>query len=200
MENNSKKVIAAFDFDGTITTKDTLFHFIKYSFGWLKFIIGLIIFVPTFVSNLLKKITNSEAKEALFAIFFKNMTIEKFDELCNSYQLNISQILNKQAIEKINWHKSQGHQLIIVSASIENWIAPWALSYGFERVIATKIEVKNNKLTGRFFTKNCNNIEKVNRLMDEFPERHTYVLYAYGDTTGDAELLELADFPFFKTF
>ena len=200
MENNSKEVIAAFDFDGTITTKDTLFHFIKYSFGWPKFIIGLLMFVPTFISYLLKKITNSEAKEVLFAIFFKNMTIEKFDELCNSYQQNISQILNKQAIEKINWHKSQNHQLIIVSASIENWIAPWALSYGFERVISTKIEVKNNKLTGRFFTKNCNNIEKVNRLLADFPERHSYVLYAYGDTTGDAELLELADFPFFKTF
>ena len=131
MENKAKKVIAAFDFDGTITTKDTLFHFIKYCLGNLKFGLIMLQFSPTFIKYLLGFITNHKAKEKLFQLFFKGLEYSKFQELGASYQNKISQILNNEAIEKISWHKSQNHKLIIISASIENWIIPWAKSQWF---------------------------------------------------------------------
>lgn len=199
-KQKNKSVIAAFDFDGTITTKDTLFDFIRFCFGWPKFIIGMLLFLPTFTSYLLKNISNSQAKEKLFGIFFKDFELVQFEILGENYSNKINQILNNEAIEKINWHKNEGHKLIIISASIENWIGPWAKEYGFEKVLATKAEIIDGKLTGKFSSKNCHGAEKVTRLFAEFPERNAYKLYAYGDSSGDTELLKESDFPFFKKF
>lgn len=199
-KQENETVIVAFDFDGTITTKDTLFDFIKFSFGWPKFIISMLLFLPTFINFLLKNISNHQAKERLFGIFFKGLELEHFNKLGRNYAKKINQILNNEAIDKINWHKSKGHKLIIISASIENWIEPWAKSFGFEKMLATQAEVINGKLTGRFSSKNCHGIEKVNRLLEEYPDRKTYKLYAYGDSSGDTEMLDEADLSFFKKF
>lgn len=200
MENKTKLVIAAFDFDGTITTKDTLFQFMVFALGWPKVIIGFVIFIPNFINYLLGNISNSQAKEILFSILFKGMPFDYFKNLGEKYQIQINQLLNSKAVEKITWHKSQKHTLIIISASVVNWIEPWALQHGFEQVIATVPEVINGKLTGKFSTKNCHGAEKVNRLLEQYPVRNSYELYAYGDSNGDKELLEEANYSFFKKF
>ncbi|MES2795026.1 MAG: HAD family hydrolase [Bacteroidota bacterium] len=200
MENKPHLVIAAFDFDGTITTKDTLFQFMIFALGWSKMMVGLVIFIPTFINYMFGNISNNQAKETLFSILFRGMPIDHFKDLGEKYQFEINQLLNKEAIEKINWHKGQHHALVIISASIVNWIEPWALQHGFEQVIATVPEVVNGKLTGKFSSKNCHGAEKVNRLLEQYPVRKSYELYAYGDSNGDKELLEEADYAFFKMF
>lgn len=200
MSNIKPKTIAAFDFDGTLTTKDTLFDFAIFCLGWPKFLIAMLLFLPTAVSYKLGKITNSEAKEVLFGLFFRNMEFDHFQEKGEKYASRINQILNNEAIEKLNWHKKEGHHLVIVSASIENWIAPWASQLGFEKVIATKAEIIKGKLTGKFASKNCNGPQKPIRMLVEYPQRTEYQLYAYGDTDGDKQLLEEADFPFYRKF
>lgn len=200
MANNEKQVIAAFDFDHTITVKDSLFHFILWVFGWPRFLIGLIKFSPNFIKYFFGKISNSQAKEQLMGIFFEGMPLTQMNKYGESYKNSINQILNNEAIKKINWHKSQGHRLIIISASAKSWIEPWAQSMGFEKVLATELEVIDSKLTGKFSTKNCHGIEKANRLLATFPDRKSYQLYAYGDSNGDSELLAEADFPFYRKF
>ena len=199
-KQQNETIIAAFDFDGTITTKDTLFDFIRFCFGLPKFIIGMLLFLPTFTSYLLKNISNSQAKEKLFGIFFKGFELEQFQILGEKYSENINHILNNEAINKIKWHKNEGHVLVIISASIENWIEPWANANGFTQILSTKAEIIDGKLTGKFSSKNCHGAEKVTRLLAEFPARNSYKLYAYGDSTGDTELLKESDYSFFKKF
>lgn len=197
---NGKNVVAAFDFDGTITTKDTLFHFAKFVLGWFKFAVALLFFLPTAFKLFTKQMSNAKAKEVLFTLFFKSFEIEKLQEYSKQYANEIDKILNKEALEKINYHKSKGHKLTIVSASVEIWIVPWAQKMGFEKVIATKAEIQNGKITGNFASANCNGPEKPVRFLEQYPERKEYQLYAYGDTTGDLPLLKLADYPFYKKY
>ena len=40
---------------------------------------------------------------------------------------------------------------------------------------------------------NCYGQEKVNRFLQVEPDRKSYVLYAYGDSSGDKEMIALAD-------
>ncbi len=200
MKKTDKLGIAAFDFDGTLTTKDTLFQFIIFCVGWPKFILGLVIFSPIFLLYLLRLKSNSEAKEILFKLYFGGMPFTVFQNYCKNFKINISQMLNNEAINKYNWHKNNNHKLIIISASVENWILPWAHEMGFAKVIGTKIEVKDGLLTGKFQSKNCHGAEKVIRLKAEFANLKDYTLYAYGDSNGDTELLKEADFSFFRKF
>jgi phosphoserine phosphatase len=95
--------------------------------------------------------------------------------------------------ERIKWHLSQSHKVYVISASIEEWVIPCCRVLGDITVLATKVKPD---LSG-FISKNCYGQEKVNRLLEMEPERKTYTLYAYGDSRGDKEMLEFADFSTF---
>lgn len=195
MVYNKKIIIAAFDFDGTITSKDTLFDFIRFYYGDFKFIVGLIILSPILTLYILKIIGNDRAKEILFTYYFKDQKYTNFKKKCQKYALRINQILHKDSMNRLEYHKKNKDRIFIVSASIHEWIAPWALENGIDMVIATKIDVRDNKITGKFKTKNCYGKEKVNRLKAIIDNRDNFIIYAYGDSNGDKELLAYSDKP-----
>ena len=190
----NRETIVVFDFDGTITGKDSLLEFIKFSKGKGSFYLGFLLFSPLLVAMKLKIHPNWKAKQRLFSYFYKGVSIEMFNNWGNRFIFEIEKILRPEAIKKLNFHKEKSDKIVIISASIENWIKPWAEKTGVETVLATKIETgKSGFLTGKFSTKNCYGQEKVNRLLIEFPNRKDYYLIAYGDSRGDKELINFAD-------
>ncbi|MBF0576100.1 HAD family hydrolase [Dysgonomonas sp. GY617] len=189
------KTIAAFDFDGTITTKDTLFDFIRFYIGKHNLLKGLIILSPILISYKLGFTRNDIAKQKLFSYFFKDKSIQEFNKVSIDYAKRIKEIVRPEILEKIKWHQAQNHIVIIISASIVNWIKPWASEINIKTVLGTEIEVKSNIIEGVFSSKNCYGQEKINRLIAQYPNRDEYVLYAYGDSRGDKELLAFSDHP-----
>ncbi|MEN9919636.1 MAG: hypothetical protein RL662_2072 [Bacteroidota bacterium] len=196
MEQSEKKtIIAAFDFDGTITTKDTLFDFIAFYHGKTRLILGLCILSPILVAHKVGFVKNYIAKQILFSYFFKNKLIHEFDSIGEKYAHRVDCICRTSTLSRLKEHQNNGDTVIIISASITNWIKPWAKEKGIEAVLGTEIEVDlEGKITGKFRSNNCYGQEKVNRLLEIFPKRTQYILYAYGDSRGDKELLALADY------
>jgi len=192
--------LALFDFDGTITTNDSLIKFIRFVVGDARFIWGMILLSPILTVYKLKLIPNYKAKQYVLSYFFKGMSEKKFMQVANEYSLkHIDSILRPKAMEKIEWHKEQGHKIIIVSASIECWLKSWCDKKNLD-LIATKLEIKDGIVTGKFLTKNCYGIEKINRVNENYDLNEYDYIYAYGDSHGDKELLELADESFYKPF
>lgn len=193
--------IVVFDFDGTITTKDTLLEFIKFSKGKLQFYIGFLLFSPLLVAMKLKLYPNWKAKERIFTYFYKGVSINEFNEWGVNFSSEIEGIVRAKAREAIKYHLNNKDCVIIISASVENWIKPWAKKMGIDNVIATKIETdEKDMLTGRFLTKNCYGQEKVNRLLEIYPDRNNHIIIAYGDSRGDKELIEFSDKGFYNKF
>jgi HAD superfamily hydrolase (TIGR01490 family) len=119
-----------------------------------------------------------------------------------AFHYSISQIdyiVRPKAIDRLCWHTEQGHKVVIVSASIECWLAPWCKKNGFE-LLATKLEVKNGVVTGNLLGSNCFGIEKVNRIKDKYDLSQFNYIYAYGDSKGDIQMLDLANESFYKPF
>jgi phosphatidylglycerophosphatase C len=195
-----KKIIAAFDFDGTIIKHDSLLVFIWFAVGIRQLTIGIIKALPHLIKYQLKLIPNYTAKEKLFTALFKGMPIADFNKTSLEFLPKIKQMVNADALNKIKWHQENGHEVIIISASAENWILPWAKTIGVTNVLATQLEVVDGLITGKFLSKNCHGPEKVNRLYTIHPDRKTYELYAYGDSNGDKELLSIADHQFYRKF
>ena len=102
-------------------------------------------------------------------------------------------------VEAIRQVLADGAEVLIVSASIDNWVRPFFKNH-VPMVLGTQIEVKDGLLTGRFLTKNCYGQEKVNRILALYPNREDYHLTAYGDSRGDKELLAFADKAHYKPF
>ena len=192
--------LALFDFDGTITTDDSLLKFIRFVVGDRRFLLGLVVLSPMLVLYKLKLIPNYKAKQYMLSWFFKGMSKEAFLKVANEYSLvHIDKILRPKAIEKINWHKNQGHKVVVVSASIEFWLRPWCEKNGLE-LIATKLEIKDDIVTGKLLTKNCYGVEKVNRIKEIYNLKDFEYIYSYGDSSGDKQMLELAHEKFYKPF
>ena len=189
--------IVAFDFDGTLTTRDTLLAFIRYACGSWAFAMGFLRYAPLLVLMKLGLYPNYHAKEKVFAHFFKGMTIERFDALCQGFAQDHQHLLRSQGIKTLMQAQDDGAEVVIVSASIDNWVQPFFTDV---TVLGTQIEVKEGVLTGRFLTKNCYGQEKVNRILARFPDRQDYHLTAYGDSQGDQELLAFADEAHYKPF
>ncbi len=192
------KTVAVFDFDGTLTTRDTLLLFIRYACGNVRFLLGFLFYSPLIVMMLFRIFPNWKAKERVFSLFFKGMSIEHFDELGKSFALRQHErIANGPVIEQLRKHLADGATVYVVSASMVQWVRPFLpLWTGTDRVrcLGTEPEVgADGRLTGHFLGKNCYGPEKVNRLLEAEPHRDTYTLYAYGDSNGDTEMLAFAD-------
>lgn len=192
--------LALFDFDHTLTKRDSLIDVLIFTFGIKKFvfIISINFFSLAFYKLGLK--SNSETKEKLISSYFKEYSYPLFNHQMKKYSLErVPEILNPKALEKLRWHKKKNHRVIVVSASIFEWVNPWCKSENIE-CISTKLVVKNQKIIGKFDGKNCYGPEKVQRILDLINIKNYKEIYVYGDSKGDKEMFSLATRKFFKCF
>lgn len=194
--------IAFFDFDGTITKRDTLLDIVIYSFGIVHFLRGIVKLSPFFILFYLKVISNNYLKTKFISYFFKGLDTNELNNICGKYcSERLHSIIYKEALTKIYYFLDNNINVVIVSASPENWIKPWANSIGINRVIASKLECdKNNIVTGNLLGSNCFGQEKVNRIKEYYSNIDNYFIYAYGDSRGDKEMLSIANEPYYKIF
>lgn len=199
-----KKKIYCFDFDGTLTTSDTLLEFIKYAKGRSRFLMVFLMYSPLLVLMKLHLYPNWKAKQRIFAHLFAGMRIEKFDALCQGFAEESQHLLRPKGITLMHEALVAGAQVFIVSASIDNWVRPFFDIRNLKgvQVLGTQIEVEDGKLTGRFKSNNCYGKEKVHRIAEALKsfERSEYEIEAFGDSRGDKEMLAFADKGHFKPF
>jgi phosphatidylglycerophosphatase C len=200
-EAADKPVVAAFDFDGTITRRDTLLPFLLHALGAADLARHGLLLSSTLLGYGLGLIDNGVAKERVLRRYLGGMGMEDLQQRAERFvMLALPALLRPEALRRIEWHKQQGHRCIVISASLELYVRPWALGAGFEQVIATQLDVPQDGLvSGKLRGKNCYGPEKVSRLEALLGARDCYTLYAYGDSRGDRELLSVADYAYYRT-
>lgn len=197
-----KTTVAAFDLDDTLTFKDSLWPFLCLVKGWTTAALLITKQFPSVAAYLLKRISRQEFKERVLTAFFAGMSFEEIERQGQAFsEGHLDRLMRPVGLKKLQWHISQGHRCILVTAAIDVYAKQWGLRHGFEKVIASHLEITpSGKVTGRLQGLNCWGSEKTRRLQQYLGERNTYTLYAYGDSQGDREMLALADFPFYRRF
>jgi HAD superfamily hydrolase (TIGR01490 family) len=193
--------IALFDFDHTITVKDTFIDFTVSAFGMRRVLLWMIFHLPSVAAAMSGLAGINNIKNAFFRHFFSGMTEASYHEMCLRYANEcVPHCLNPVACARLEWHRKRGDMVIVISASLEGWIAPWAAASGVADVIATQPEIVDGILTGKFATRNCNGKEKVRRFRERYPDREKYIIHAYGDSAGDREMLAYSDYAYYRRF
>ena len=192
--------VSLFDFDGTLTTLDTLPAFISHAVGRWRMLVGFGLYLPLIVLMKLHLYPNGRTKERLFAHFFKGMSLEMFDAHCRSFAKNSAHILRPLGMKAVEEACESGEKVMVVSASIENWVQPFFQHLPQVQVIGTQIAVENGVLTGRFASPNCHGAEKMSRVEHLFVPRKNFFITAYGDSQGDKQMLAYADETHYKPF
>jgi len=192
--------IAFFDFDGTITRKDSLLELIKFIRGKTAFYAGLLLNSPWLIAYKVKFIPNDRAKQKILAYFFAGMTEQAFQEKCDLFTAKeLPGLIRPGALAEISRLRSLGFDVVVISASAGNWIRGWTKSHVL-KLISSKLEVKNGLITGRLEGKNCHGEQKVVCILQQWDLKEYDEIFAYGDSTGDKPMLALATKSFYKPF
>jgi HAD superfamily hydrolase (TIGR01490 family) len=156
---------------------------------------------PALIGYGIRLLPNNVAKERMLVNFLEGLGRQKLEALGKLFALEaIPGMVRKNALDRLKWHQAQGHLCVIISASLDVYLKPWADSVGVENVLCTSLEVDDSgKLTGRLANANCYGAEKRRRLQQWLGDSSRYCIYAYGDSRGDRELLEIADHSFYRS-
>lgn len=195
--------IAIFDFDHTLTDRDSLTPFLFYVQGFWKTILYFILLAPACMGFLLGIISRQTIKEKILTRFFGGKKWTEVQAKGRQYaEGQLDRYLKPEAMKRLRWHQSQGHRCLLISASLEFYLKPWAERHRFEEVLASQLELTSDHLvTGKLIGLNCWGEEKKRRLLEYLGEKkEKTLLYVYGDSRGDQEMLSLADFPFYRKF
>lgn len=191
--------IAAFDFDGTLTRRDTVVPFLREIAGTAPLLAGL----AARAHRLVPAATRRD-RDLLRAIateqVFTGRSVDEVTAAAAAFGRRVTaSCLRADTVARLRWHLEVGHRVVIVSASYEQYVRVVAAELGAEAVLATRLEAIDGTYTGRLDGGNCRGATKLTRL-DQWLAEHELgraraSIWAYGDSAGDRELLAAADHP-----
>ena len=192
MKKNINKIYF-FDFDGTISHRDSFISFTYYASSFYFYILYW-----TFVLCFISFRTKSELKQFFYSNF-KEVCTNDFDRLCVDFHIKKIRKLIKKSFLEFNKNIDDNSKIVVVSASIFNYLKPWCDEMGFD-LISTELEVNDGKLTGRFSTPNCNGKEKVKRIKEKYNLKEFDEIHVFGNSKGDFPMLELGTHKYYRFF
>lgn len=187
--------IAFFDFDGTLTTGDTLLPFLKFVVGSPTYYAKLALLSPVLGAYKFKLLRNNIAKEIVLKQYLAGYPLDHLKEEGRRFSQEVlPAMLRPAGVERLEWHKRQGHLCVLVSASLDIYLDAWASKAGFAASLTSQLHQDSRGLaTGKLAAPNCYGGEKCLRIETWLAGRRPTTTYAYGDTGGDLPMLRFVN-------
>lgn len=197
--------VAAFDFDGTLTRRDTFVPFLRRGLGWPRFLWAVLACAPWLAGYALRLVRNDVAKARLMRATLSGRSLAEMERWSARWLAqDFPGQLQAWTLARLVYHQQAGHCCVIVSASPDIYLSRVARQLGVDGLICTEMEVQGACLTGRMRTPNCHGEQKVLRLQAWLTARFgaaalpVMTLHAYGDTAGDKPMLRLAQHAWYR--
>ena len=194
------QAIVAFDFDGTLTVRDSFTQFLRWRAGAGGWALGLVRMAPA-VATYARDRDRGRIKAASVREFLKGTPRAQLEADAEAFAGQVwPGFMRYDALACWKDWGEKGAYRVIVTASPETTVAPFARRLGAEALLGTPLLFDgDDRVAGAFAGPNCRGEEKVLRLRAAFGE-DMQLAAAYGDTTGDTEMLAVADEAGFRRF
>jgi phosphatidylglycerophosphatase C len=190
--------LALFDFDGTITDRDTFTPFVRFSVGPWEWRVGSVALAPAIIAYKTGRMSRKQIRERIIQRAYTGRSAADVTALAARYSEDrLPASITPRAQDRIHWHQAKGDLVVVVSASLRGYLEPWCKSHSID-LICNDLEASNGLLTGRFEGGDCSGAEKARRVKDNYDLSRFSEIYAYGDTEDDIELLALAHEPYYR--
>jgi phosphatidylglycerophosphatase C len=186
--------VAAFDFDGTLSNRDNFAPFLRRVAGNAAVARSLAVNSARVARQPRSARSRDHMKALVLRDLFTGYDASTIDEIGRGFAFEIvERHLRHDMVQRADWHRTQGHELVIVSASLGVYLRPIADQLRFDAVLCTELEVgADGRLTGAMAGANVRGLEKARRLDAHLAGSRADV-WAYGDSSGDRELWARAD-------
>jgi phosphatidylglycerophosphatase C len=189
--------LAAFDFDGTLAGTHSCTRFLlKYS-GPIRYTVALF---RAALEHGFKPSKRDEIKIALLKYLLRGQEAEDFKAAGERFSYWVERLLDRRSMAKLRWHQECGHYVILVSASLGACLRPLGTRLGVDQVYAVELSESKGILTGSVeggsnMTRRAKELA-VRRFLDcQSIGRDDITIWAYGDSSGDADMLRFSDIP-----
>lgn len=190
--------VAAFDVDNTLTVRDCVMPFMRKVSG-VQVLMRTVVSQPFTIFSLLKNKDRNSLKALFVSSVFTGRTESEVNELGVLFASHVADgWMRDDVVKRLRWHQAQGHIVILVSASLSPYLEPLGDLLEVDAVLCTELESDGKKYTGNIKGVNCRGPEKVRRIQswcDSARIPMSSVRYAYGDSSGDAEMLAFVEHP-----
>lgn len=190
--------LTLFDVDGTLTRRDTMFLFLLHALGPLGVASALVRAGPTLVLHLLRIVDNATAKDTLLRTALSPLPRPSLEAAASSFADRVDRELRPGALDRVRAHVAQGDEVLLVSASLDLWLAPWAERHAL-RLLATPAGYDGDRFTG-LGGPNNHGPQKVVRVREVVDPAGFSRVCGYGDSSGDTEMLALCSEVHFRPF
>jgi phosphatidylglycerophosphatase C len=192
--------VVAFDFDGTLTVRDSFMAFLKWRAGRGRWALGLLRLAPASLAYLVHR-DRGRIKAAAVREFLKGTPRDRLEAEARAFAEGQSRrLLRPDAVAAWKRWRADHVRLAIVTASPDLIVGPFARGLGADLLIGTELAFDaHDRVAGGFATPNCRGPEKVVRLKAAFGDDFE-LKAAYGDTSGDREMLAQAEIKGFRVF
>jgi phosphatidylglycerophosphatase C len=187
------EAVACFDFDGTLSTRDNFLPYLRIVAGTRDLVRAIAAAAPALAASRRDPSQRDVAK----AIMLRGTVAGRSEAYLRDVgarfaRLVVARHLAPDTMARLEHHRADGHDIVLVSASLHVYLDPIAELLGADAVLATALEVDaDGRCTGEIAGANVRGLEKVNRL-DAWLAGRDVVIHAYGDSSGDDELLARA--------
>ena len=192
---SDRMVIAAFDVDGTLTTRDCVRPFLERAAGRRRLITSMFRRpLATVVAAV--RLDRDRFKEIIVGGSLRGKLIADVETIGEQFaQYVLVNWLRPDTLRRLRWHQQAGHRIVLVSASLAAYLRPLASRLGIDDVLCTDSTRAGDRYGDRLVGLNCRADEKRRRLEQWLEEQRSVhaEVWAYGNSGGDRELLARAD-------
>jgi HAD superfamily hydrolase (TIGR01490 family) len=198
-EPGARRVVAAFDFDGTLSRGDSLVPFLRRLCGDAAVLRAVVTRLPILLAAGAGRVSRGRAKEALLVGLIAGRPLAEVEPVAEEFARRLLATgMFPPGLERLEWHRARGDQLAIVSAAPQLYLEPLGSALGVDAVLSTGLDVDAaGRLTGRLLGGNVRGPVKVERL-ERWLGTDPAELWAYGNSDGDREMLARADHGFLR--
>lgn len=186
------RILALFDFDGTITTREMLPEFVRHAVPTWRLRMGGAMLMPLVLAYRAGWVSGTTIRAAISWVGFRGMPVADYDAKAIAFARDaLPSVLRPDVMARIAEHKANGDTVVVVSGAYDVYLKHWCAAHGLD-LIASTLEVRDGRLTGRYAGAQNVLAEKARRVRERYDLAAYREVHAHGDTAEDEHLLALA--------
>ena len=185
--------LALFDFDGTITSRETFPDFMYATVPPRRLAMGKVLLAPLILGYKAGLVSGTVVRAAIVRFGLRGLPLAQVEAVAEELARTVLPgLIRAHAMQRIRWHQARGDVVVVVSGGFDVYLRHWCDAHGVQ-LICSSLEQADGMLTGRYAGAQCVSAAKVARVRERYELARFGRVYAYGDTREDRELLGLAD-------